>query len=366
MTDEERATRNERLLQEDYNGFISESVGVYRIFLALSKACRGAPITNRLENSILAPNASAAVAEFVSGKTFSSRKIPLVVHNGLMDILFLLTNFQSPKLPGSWVDCKDRIHSYFPVIYDTKVLASEYCFKSKSRTHLSAVYEATLENYPEWRRQAESEGLKEQLHDAAYDAYMTGVSYCGLTRTIYDHCKNPPSSSNAQFRLWEVPDCSDFPRWLYGRNKIHFHLSPFTIDLETPCDPLGNGMSEFSTFRVSKINSQVTTRDILDCVRGLTDSRLRAVNIELFWVDDTTFLVGAQITALQPDEDVFKEHGKILLLALEARFCNGEEIKFFVPPSSCESSKTIWNLWGLLGWGKSEGEDRPIKRRRLI
>jgi hypothetical protein len=361
MTDEERATRNDRLLHEDFKRFVNETVGVYRIFLAISKACRGESIANRFERAILAPSAIAAVAECTAGQVFSSRKIPLVVHNGLMDLLFLLTNFHSPTLPGSWGGCKEQIHSYFPVIYDTKVLASEYCAEYKNRTHLQGVYEATLEFYPEWRRKEPSEKLEQQPHDAAYDAYMTGVSFCGLTRTIQDHCKIPPSPSNARFGLWKLHDCSDFPRWSYGRNKVHFHLSLYTIDLETSCDPLWRGMSELSTYRVSNINRQVTTGDILECTRGLTDSRRRAVHVELFWVDDTTFLVGAQITTVQPDEELFKEHGKILLLALEARFCNGEEIRVLESPRNREAVKTIWNLWGLL----ESDQNRPPKKRRI-
>jgi hypothetical protein len=361
MTDEERATRNERLLHEDFKRFVNETVGVYRIFLAISKACRGEPIANRFERAILAPSAIAAVAECTAGQVFSSRKIPLVVHNGLMDLLFLLTHFHSPTLPGSWGGCKERIHSYFPVIYDTKVLASEYCAEYKSRTHLRGVYEATLDFYPEWRRKETSEKLEQQPHDAAYDAYMTGVSFCGLTRTIQEHCKTPPSCSNARFGLGKLHDCSDIPRWSYGRNKIHFHLSPYTIDLETSCDPLWRGMSELSTYRVSNIDRQVTTGDILECTGGLTDSRRRAVNVELFWVDDTTFLVGAQITSSQLDEDLFKEHGKILLMALEARFCNGEEIEVLKSPRNREAVKTIWNLWGVL----ESDKNRPKKRRRF-
>jgi hypothetical protein len=365
MTDEERTIRNQRLLREDYDRFITENVGVYRVFLALSKSCRGEPITNKFEKAILAPSASAAVAKFVAGQTFSQRKIPLIVHNGLMDLLFLLTNFHTSLLPGRWVDCKDRIHSYFPVIYDTKVLASEYCTEHMSRTHLHGVYETTLENYPEWRHQDGSENFEEEPHDTAYNAYMTGVSFCGLSQTINDHCKIPSSSSNARFGLWKVPDCEDFPRRIYGRNKIHFPMSPYTIDLETPCDPLGKGMSELSTYRVSNIDSQVTTRDILDCVRGLTDSRHRAVNIELFWVDDTTFLVGARITDLKQEGELFKEHGKILLQALEERFCNGEEIRKLVSSSNREMTKTVWNLWGLLRSDKSGRGERPKKRGRF-
>ncbi|KAG7354656.1 CAF1 family ribonuclease [Nitzschia inconspicua] len=368
LTDDERANRNQRLLEEDFNKYLTESVGVYRIFLALTKACRGEPIKNDLENAILAENATVATADFVPTAESPISKIPLVVHNGLMDLLFLMSHFHSPILPGDWVECKDLIHSYFPVIYDTKVLSTQYCAESPSRSHLQAVYEDTLESYPEWQLKNSDEEAEQQAHDAAFDAYMTGVSFCGLTYTIHNQCEVLPTSSNARFKLWEVSEKLEYPRWLFGRNKLHFHLSPFTIDLETHCDPLGRRISALSTFRVSNINRDITTRDILDCVRGLTDSNQRAIHVDLFWVNDTVFLVGARITSLQQSEDqseeIFRESGKVLRCALEGRFCNGETIELLVPPARPEKTNSIWNLWGLLGSNDSPLSERPAKRRR--
>lgn len=365
LTDDERATRNQRLLNEDYHKLVTETIGMYRIFLALSKACRGESISTNLERTILAQTPDAAVSKFVAEKVTPRRKIPLVVHNGLMDLLFLMSHFHCPTLPLNWVGCKELIHSYFPIIFDTKVLASEYCTDHKSRTHLQGVYEETLESYPEWQRKSQLEESEEQAHDAAYDAYMTGVSFCGLTYTIHNQCKIPPTSSNARFKLWEVSDSLEYPRWLFGRNKLHFHLSPFTIDLESSSDPLGRRISALSTFRVANFDTQVTTRDILDSVRGLTDSEQRAISVELFWVDDSTFLVGARISSLPQNEELFKEHGKILLRALKERFCNGETVELLIPPTGQETGKSVWNLWGLFGSSGPDGWRRPTKRRRL-
>ncbi|KAL3935476.1 MAG: hypothetical protein SGARI_002960, partial [Bacillariaceae sp.] len=148
LTDDERAHRNQRLLVEEYQKFVTETVGAYRIFLALSKVCSGESL-NAFEQAVLAPNANAAISDFVPGKYLSTRKVPLVVHNGLMDLLFLLTHFHAPRLPSDWSDCKQLLHSYFPVIYDTKILASEYGSNEiRRQTGLETVYEEVLAAYP--------------------------------------------------------------------------------------------------------------------------------------------------------------------------------------------------------------------------
>lgn len=371
LTDEERARRNRRILVDGYAQLIQEKIGAWRIFLALTKACSGEPIKDRFEQAILATNAEAAMADFVPDTYLSRRKIPLVVHNGLMDLLFLMTHFVSQRLPDSWADCKELIHSHFPVLYDTKILATEYNLRDnpRSRTHLSAVYQHAIANNPGWERTFHLDNpLEQQLHDAAYDAHITGVAFCGLSYAIQDQCKVPPVEASTRFALWNCTDEFDFPRWLYGRNKLYFHLSPYTIDLESPTsDPLGNGMSHEATFRVAGIDPSVTSRDIVTCLSGLTDSQNQRVNFDVIWVDDTTFLVGCQILNFNYDPEQFKEHGKLILGALQARFRHGEAIRPLL--RELESpAKNIWNLWGLLGSGKrGSGEDgkRPNKRRRL-
>jgi hypothetical protein len=48
-----------------------------------------------------------------------------------------------------------------------------------------------------------------------------------------------------------------------------------------------------TTYRVSEIDPSVVTRDIVQCLSGLTDSCGRHVDFEIIWIDDTTFLVAA-------------------------------------------------------------------------
>lgn len=177
LNSEERKRRNQRLLREGFEKVLCEQVGVWRVFLALVQACTGQGPRNQAEYMALSSNVHEAMEPFVpSNSNTIRRKIPLVVHNGLQDLLFLLTHFHSDALPETWQECKHLIHSYFPVVYDTKILANEYCDREifRGRTHLAAVFEQTLLRHAEWNRVFYLNGqaqLHEQLHDAGYDSY---------------------------------------------------------------------------------------------------------------------------------------------------------------------------------------------------
>jgi len=360
---------------------IQEKIGAQRIFLALTKACSGEPIANRAEQAILAEGANEALMDFSPGKCLSNRKIPLVVHNGLMDLLFLMTHFHSPKLPDNWNDCKSLVHSHFPVVYDTKTMATDFCSEDNqsSRTRLDDVYLKAVASHPHWKNrvfnlngQAQQE---EQSHDAAYDAYMTGVAFCALSYAIQDQCKIPTVEASSKFSLWDKStEEFSFSRNLYGRNKLYFHLSPYTIDFESPVsDPLGRGMSHESTFRIANIDPSVSSRDIVNCLSSLVDSNNHRVNFDVIWIDDTTFLVGAQIVSFRDSDERFEEHGGLLLEALKGRF-NKTEIITPLRPVEEKPASSIWNLWGFLGDNnnnnaddtkETEAESRPQKRRRV-
>lgn len=378
LTSEEKERRNHRLLVEGYNKLIQEKIGAQRIFLALTKACSGQPISNRAEQAILAADAKEALEDFSPGRCISDRKIPLVVHNGLMDLLFLMTHFHSPKLPDNWNDCKNLIQTHFPVIYDTKIMATDYCSEDNhsSRTRLDDIYLKAVASHPHWKNRIFSlngqSQQDEQSHDAAYDAYMTGVAFCALSYAIQDQCKIPSVEACSKFALWDnSADEFSFSRSLYGRNKLYFHLSPYTIDFECPeSDPLGRGMSHQSTFRVANIDPSVSSRDIVNCLSGLVDSNNQRVNFDVIWIDDTTFLVGAQIVSFHESDKRFEEHGGILLEALKNRFNRTETVS---PLRSVAKTpeNSIWNLWGFFGdkdkSTKEDGEEenRPQKRRRV-
>ncbi len=49
-------------------------------------------------------------------------KLPLVGHNLLYDLLFIINHFDRP-LPDTWVEFQQRISHLFPIVFDTKYLA---------------------------------------------------------------------------------------------------------------------------------------------------------------------------------------------------------------------------------------------------
>jgi hypothetical protein len=66
--------------------------------------------------------------------------IPIIVHNGLMDLLFLMTHFHHPILPETWQEAKALVHSFFPKVCDTKYLAEECCPISYHSTKLEDMF----------------------------------------------------------------------------------------------------------------------------------------------------------------------------------------------------------------------------------
>jgi hypothetical protein len=194
---------------------------------------------------------------------------------------------------------------------------------------------------------------------------MTGVAFCGLSYTIYeriDHISDDVPRS--QFELWNCTDEVESPAEFYGRNKLYFHISPYTIDLATPdLDPMQRGMSRSSTFRVTGIDPTVSTRDIVRCLKGLVDTEGGRVNFEIIWVDNTTFLVGVMIEDYARYSN-FQEHSAILFNALRGRF-QRETIGSLAPENTVNSASGFWNLWGLLGRTTADEDVRPDKKRRL-
>jgi hypothetical protein len=87
---------------------------------------------------------------------------------------------------------------------------------------------------------------QDEAHEASYDAYMTGAAFCGLSYIIQEQTGVPPILSglyptsrwDLSFRigLWARNDkrYDKSISWYYGRNKLHFPMSPYTIDLEQP------------------------------------------------------------------------------------------------------------------------------------
>jgi hypothetical protein len=79
---EERVRRQERLLREGWENLLNQKIGMWRVFLALSKACRGETALTRAEHMAMASDATQAMADGPLSDDPKARQIPLVVHNG--------------------------------------------------------------------------------------------------------------------------------------------------------------------------------------------------------------------------------------------------------------------------------------------
>ena len=119
-------------------------------------------------------------------KLISASGKVLVGHNVLLDLMHSINQFICP-LPEELEEFEATVHAIFPRIVDTKVMASSQPFRSqipstilgdlvkhvtvppfkKAKVH----FDAAFEKY-------ENENGK--AHEAAYDAYMTGISFVSM------------------------------------------------------------------------------------------------------------------------------------------------------------------------------------------
>lgn len=360
LSPDELRARRQRMRYDRWSQLITDRIGLWRVVSALRHVCHGRPLdrTHPLWAASPDPIDWATAAATVGFGTVSDvapvlrRRVPLVVHNGWMDLLFLMTHFDSRCLPDALSDCKALVRSYFPIIFDTKVLSIEYC--GYAQMNLATLFRTVGDP----GLQVVSSGadpigdaLGSTEHEAAYDAYMTGAVFVGLSR----HLKPvtvPGDDSDGEVVDDDNNDQSaaaggrQCPSHWYdatlGRNRI-YSLGLFTLDLENPeSDPLSRGMLPEAAYLVSGIDPSVTTRDIVWCLHELVDSDRRPVNFDIVWVDDTTFIVACRYRPTNvdtvgllaastdddhdnkpddsPDETILKAHGQLIQRALSVRF----------------------------------------------
>ncbi|EOD31614.1 hypothetical protein EMIHUDRAFT_231577, partial [Emiliania huxleyi CCMP1516] len=126
-------------------------------------------------------------------------KVPVLVHNGLFDLLFLHDALIGP-LPAPCTQFKAAVHAALPEVWDTKLLADQS--GAYSDTALKPLYEACSAEaaadaagdpnrphqsppFPSGRLFALADGFAgwgaaDRSHHAAFDALMTGAAFAML------------------------------------------------------------------------------------------------------------------------------------------------------------------------------------------
>jgi poly(A)-specific ribonuclease len=193
----EKEQREVRLRREAWDKVLMEC-GFATIFQAISDACNGRKFTDTHTRAFL-DGMSTDLSDGPNDEMVeSARRIPIIVHNGLHDLMFLLTHCHHPTLPESFEGTKRIIQKYFPLVFDTKVIADEYSdsIVKAGSSNLGDLYGGTCVNsgiqnihsqpsLPSRITNQDGKG-QGQAHEAAWDAYMTGCVFNALCNRILE------------------------------------------------------------------------------------------------------------------------------------------------------------------------------------
>ncbi|XP_049762190.1 pre-piRNA 3'-exonuclease trimmer-like [Schistocerca cancellata] len=122
-------------------------------------------------------------------------KKPIVGHNCLLDLMLLYQQFHD-VLPGSYSSFKKKMNELFPNLYDTKhisfelqhrldrdvlpstILSDLYAFFEEGRGSVLGAYTPTVET------EFGDDGVTKQIHDAAWDSYVSGYCFIRMAHVI--------------------------------------------------------------------------------------------------------------------------------------------------------------------------------------
>ncbi|XP_008139791.2 poly(A)-specific ribonuclease PARN isoform X1 [Eptesicus fuscus] len=133
----------------------------------------------------------------------------IIGHNMLLDIMHTVHQFCCP-LPEDLNEFKEMTTSVFPKLLDTKLMASTQPFKDIINNTSLAELEKRLKETPFNPPKVESaEGFpsydtaSEQLHEAGYDAYITGLCFISMTNYLGSFLSPPKNHVSARSKLIE-------------------------------------------------------------------------------------------------------------------------------------------------------------------
>lgn len=133
----------------------------------------------------------------------------VVGHNMLLDVMHTIHQFYCP-LPEDLQDFKEVTMCVFPRLLDTKLMASTQPFKEMINNTSLAELEKQLKESPFKSPQVETaEGFhsydtaQEQLHEAGYDAYITGLCFISMANYLGSFLTPPKAYISARSKLIE-------------------------------------------------------------------------------------------------------------------------------------------------------------------
>ncbi|XP_035750980.1 poly(A)-specific ribonuclease PARN isoform X2 [Egretta garzetta] len=133
----------------------------------------------------------------------------VIGHNMLLDVMHTIHQFYCP-LPDGLSEFKEVTSCVFPRLLDTKLMASTQPFKEIINNTSLAELEKRLKEVPFSPPKVESaEGFpsydtaSEQLHEAGYDAYITGLCFISMANFLGSFLSPPKNHVSARSKLIE-------------------------------------------------------------------------------------------------------------------------------------------------------------------
>lgn len=207
-----------------------------------------------------------------------SNKKPVVGHNMFLDMLHIHHRWLGP-LPDSAQEFKANILSAFGCVLDTKQFGNDDMFtKTVNTTVLGELYarvkQPPFENppiscaptFPPY------DDASDSFHEAAFDAYCTGVCFIRLAHYIQDKRKQS---------LAKIVPSSELVREV--ANKIFMMRSTIAFSLDSP----NEAPDRSQAFKVFGFNESVQTGHILDWFKPFG-------RVIVKWLDDTSAIVMVQ------------------------------------------------------------------------
>ncbi|RUS84255.1 hypothetical protein EGW08_008007 [Elysia chlorotica] len=231
---------------------------------------------------------------------------PIVGHNLLMDLIFMYEKFHKP-LPECYFQFKKDIHKLFPNIFDTKHIG--HCLRNRLEhlnlqpardlqdlyniLHSKSVMNMTLLQPSVVR--ACSDEMKEQVHQAGYDAFLCGCSFLRICHLLHFRNVNSMDVKACPFQAYLTTvtsfcNCVNVIRAMVNYVKLDGDEPPcqrpplIHVEVVRPGDrllaqQLAGWFSMYGTVDIQMINQKqavvatgnfMTARDIIYQFRGHT------------------------------------------------------------------------------------------------
>lgn len=193
---------------------------------------------------------------------------PLVGHNCLFDLMFMLNSFEG-ELAEDLMTFRLQLHALLPTIYDTKYISTSGVLGAVVEGNaLGDLYKQLFSGGDQTIAvMVQSSEQVEQMHDAGYDAFMTGACFAKFLRDFGDMDKVHALCNGQQYLMQSLYNLS---------------LRPF--------DPLGSLRISGTVFHLSQFAAETRTSQILEAFRGSAENN----RVEVIWIDQSNAFVAIQ------------------------------------------------------------------------